>query len=248
MPKRRLQPNAVLPASLASQIAESQTGSQKRFTKRFKNTAGSRKAARKQARDEKKQRKNHNYKRAHGFDIPEKQTAAKGKPAAQAAQKPSAIQPSKAKPISEEDEQKKLVKFAKRNQGMYTLLRDSNLIGDVDKEAGVKSGQAVAEELEDREMRRLEKRLGIKSNSKLSSIFFEEGLGDMLEGIEVGSNNLRKASQKNDSKPAEAMQVDEPESERSDSDGDASMQDSDDFGLNDMDDEDSEAEDSDVAE
>ncbi|KAJ1874960.1 suppressor of glycerol defect [Coemansia sp. RSA 990] len=249
MPKRRLQPNAVLPASIASQIAESQTGDQKRFTKRFKNTAGSRKAARKQARDEKKQRKNHNYKRAHGFDIPEKQKAAKAKPAAQ---KSGAIQPSKAKPTTEEDEQKKLVKFAKRNQGMYTLLRDSNLIGDVDKEAGIKSGQVAAEELEDREMRRLEKRLGIKSNSKLSNIFFEEGLGDMLEGIEVGSSNIRKASQKSDSKQPEMMQVDEPESENSDGGGDASMldsdADSDDFGLNDMGDEDSEAEDSDVAE
>ncbi|KAJ2849478.1 suppressor of glycerol defect [Coemansia brasiliensis] len=251
MPKRRLQPNAVLPASIASQIAEKESGSQKRFTKRFKNTAGSRKAARKQARDEKKQRKNQHYKRTHGFEVPEKKEAAKSKPDTQ---KPSAIQPSRAKPITEEDEQKKLVKFAKRNQGMYKLLRDSNLIEDVDKEAGIKSKQDAAEELEDREMRRLEKHLGIKSNSKLGNVFFEEGLGEILEGIEFGSSNIRKASQKNDSKRPETMQIDEPESdsEKSDSDRDVGMldsdEDADDFGLNDMEDEDSEAEDSDVAE
>ncbi|KAJ2355347.1 suppressor of glycerol defect [Coemansia erecta] len=261
-PKRRLQPNAVLPASLANKIAAGDTGDDKRFTKRFKNTAGTRKAARKQAREDKKQRKNANHKRTHGFTAPELRAESKSKPAKQQQQQQQGAQPADQKRSREDakpklaDDREQLVKFAKRNQGMYALLRESNLIGDVDKEVGVVSKAAAAEDLEDREMRRLEKHLGIKSNSKLGSAFYDEGLGEVLGGMSFGSSHIRKGTQQPgpekqqpDEEPGNGVQSDSGDSEP-DSDEDSGELESDDdaFGLDGMDvDDGSESEDSDIA-
>ncbi|KAJ2182160.1 suppressor of glycerol defect [Coemansia sp. RSA 551] len=268
-PKRKIQPNALLPASLAKKLAEGDEGSDKRYSKRFKNTAGSRKAARKQARDDKKQRKNDYHKRARGAAAPEK-AEVKPKPA-NTRTKPtdpkSKPTDPKAKPVrptttpvgqktKPEDDRAQLVKFAKRNQGMYALLRESNLIGDVDNEVGVVSKAVAAEDLEDREMRRLERHLGIKSNSALGSAFFEEGLGEVLGGMEFGSAQIRKSLQKPaaDSKANreanDELQSGSDDSEMSVVDEDGSGVDSDDdmFGLNGMDEDDgSESDDSDIA-
>ncbi|KAJ2575878.1 suppressor of glycerol defect [Coemansia sp. RSA 1807] len=258
-PKRKIQPNALLPASLAKKLAEGDEGSDKRYSKRFKNTAGSRKAARKQARDDKKQRKNDYHKRARGAAAPEK-AEVKPKPA-NTRTKPtdpkSKPTDPKAKPVrptttpvgqktKPEDDRAQLVKFAKRNQGMYALLRESNLIGDVDNEVGVVSKAVAAEDLEDREMRRLERHLGIKSNSALGSAFFEEGLGEVLGGMEFGSAQIRKSLQKPaaDSKANreanDELQSGSDDSEMSVIDEDGSGVDSDDdmFGLNGMDEDD----------
>ncbi|KAJ2555568.1 suppressor of glycerol defect [Coemansia sp. RSA 1878] len=268
-PKRKIQPNALLPASLAKKLAEGDEGSDKRYSKRFKNTAGSRKAARKQARDDKKQRKNDYHKLARGAAAPEK-AEVKPKPA-NTRTKPtdpkSKPTDPKAKPVrpkttpvdqktKPEDDRAQLVKFAKRNQGMYALLRESNLIGDVDNEVGVVSKAVAAEDLEDREMRRLERHLGIKSNSALGSAFFEEGLGEVLGGMEFGSAQIRKSLQKPaaDSKANreanDELQSGSDDSEMSVVDEDGSGVDSDDdmFGLNGMDEDDgSESDDSDIA-
>ncbi|KAJ2796705.1 suppressor of glycerol defect [Coemansia guatemalensis] len=227
-PKRRLQPNAVLPASLASRIADEEATSERRYTKRTKNTAAARKVARKQAREEKKQRKNASYKRAHGFAQTPAHAHGQNKGKDQKAKQHSgsgsstttttkaAVQKSKvqAKPHSQADDRARLVKFAKRNEGMYTLLRESNLIGDVDKEAGISSSANADEDLEDRELRRLERHLGIKTNTKLASAFHDEGLGDLLSGIEYGSSNVRKSSKDNkDDAEADRMSVDEEDSD-----------------------------------
>ncbi|KAJ2534843.1 suppressor of glycerol defect [Coemansia sp. RSA 1935] len=268
-PKRKIQPNALLPASLAKKLAEGDEGSDKRYSKRFKNTAGSRKAARKQARDDKKQRKNDYHKRARGAAAPEK-AEVKPKPA-NTRTKPtdpkSKPTDPKAKPVrpkttpvgqktKPEDDRAQLVKFAKRNQGMYALLRESNLIGDVDNEVGVVSKAVAAEDLEDREMRRLERHLGIKSNSALGSAFFEEGLGEVLGGMEFGSAQIRKSLQKPAADPKanreanDELQSGSDDSEMSVVDEDGSGVDSDDdmFGLNGMDEDDgSESDDSDIA-
>ncbi|KAJ2629261.1 suppressor of glycerol defect, partial [Coemansia sp. RSA 1287] len=139
---------------------------------------------------------------------------------------------------------------------MYALLRESNLIGDVDNEVGVVSKAVAAEDLEDREMRRLERHLGIKSNSALGSAFFEEGLGEVLGGMEFGSAQIRKSLQKPaaDSKANreanDELQSGSDDSEMSVVDEDGSGVDSDDdmFGLNGMDEDDgSESDDSDIA-
>ncbi|KAJ2393004.1 suppressor of glycerol defect, partial [Coemansia sp. RSA 2611] len=265
-PKRRIQSNAVLPASLAKQLADEGASNDKRFTKRFKNTAGSRKAARKQLRTEKKERKNQHHKRIKGFAQPQRADN-KEKAVKPAEQKPAVAKSAEAKPRPKpkpkaEDERAQLVKFAQRNQGMYTLLRESNLIGNVDKEAGVQSKTNAAEELEDREMRRLERHLGIKNNAKLGSAFYDEGLGDMLEGIEFGSNDIRKPTEQ-----SKRDEVSETGSMESNSEGsgveDSDMNaeeagsdmasdngdDDDAFGLNNMDmDTGSESDDSDIAE
>ncbi|KAJ2125481.1 suppressor of glycerol defect [Coemansia sp. RSA 720] len=268
-PKRKIQSNALLPASLAKKLAEGDGGNDKRYSKRFKNTAGSRKAARKQARDDKKQRKNDYHKRARGAAAPEK---AEVKPkSANTRVKPIDPKPKptdpKAKPVKSkstpvnqktkpDDDRAQLVKFAKRNQGMYALLRESNLIGDVDNEVGVVSKAVAAEELEDREMRRLERHLGIKSNSALGSAFFEEGLGEVLSGMEFGSAQIRTSLKKPAADPKATREAnDESQSESDDSemsvlDEDGSGADSDDdmFGLNGMDEDDgSESDDSDIA-
>ncbi|KAJ2492106.1 suppressor of glycerol defect [Coemansia sp. RSA 2050] len=208
--KRKLKQNTDLPARLASKIASddaarTSTGDDGRFKKRFKNGAASRKQARKQAREEKKQRKNISHKRAHGHALPAP-PAAKRKAAAPSVKTNSASRdrttatPS-AKPaavkrvITEAEERERLMRFAKRNQGMYQLLRESNLVDNVDKEAGIVNARNSAEDLEDRELRRLERNLGIKSNSKLASAFYDEGLGELFDGISFGSKDVQQKSQ-----------------------------------------------------
>ncbi|KAJ2853600.1 suppressor of glycerol defect [Coemansia erecta] len=217
-PKRsRHQANTELPASLASKLANSQaSGSQgtddKRFKKKFKNTAKTRKLARKQARQDKKQRKNEAHHRARGYATTSngktKQSQAKNKSNAVGAKEPKVANKSiedmgsVEKPLktnSAEDERARLTRFAKRNEGLYQLLRESSLIDNVDKEAGIQLKADEAEELEDREMRRLERNLGIKNNKKLGNAFYEEGLGDLLEGFEFGSRGVRSKDGNNKS-------------------------------------------------
>ncbi|KAI8320664.1 hypothetical protein GQ54DRAFT_298466 [Martensiomyces pterosporus] len=299
--KRKHQPNAQLPAALASRIsgegADAAGEDDGRFSKRYKNTIRSRKQARKQARVEKKQRKNTSYKQAHGFAAPEKTTKSKGsnkqataaaaaatakaatgrreKNETTAATKSSSTAAAK-KVGSASDDRARLMKFAKRNQGMYQLLRDSNLIENVDKEAGIKSKVDQAEEIEDRELRRLERNLGIKSSGKLAGAFFDEGLGDLLEGISYGSKDIRKdgkepkkmeksvsfsaddrddgrddGSEVSEGESSEGSQGDDAEESDEDAVGEDDAEGSEDdmFGLNDFgpEDEDSDSEDSDIA-
>ncbi|KAJ2795331.1 suppressor of glycerol defect, partial [Coemansia helicoidea] len=255
-PKRRNQGSLALPAELADRIAaeggggggSGGGGSDKRYTKRFKNAAGARKAARKQAREDKKQRRNTHHKREHGFAPPA--APARGQPASGAApgrpRQPAKQPASKpaAAPAPPSDGRAQLVKFAKRNQGMYALLRESNLVDNVDNEAGVAGAAEGAEELEDREMRRLEKHLGIKSNAKLAAAFHDEGLGEILSGINYGSSKVRSTSGPSEpARPAAAEADSDPDLGEDGSDDD----DDDAFGLNDASDDGSESDDSDVA-
>ncbi|KAJ2027467.1 suppressor of glycerol defect [Coemansia sp. S610] len=207
--KRKLKQNTDLPARLATKIASDEAtgpsaGDDGRFKKRFKNGAASRKQARKQAREDKKQRKNISHKRAHGHAIPAPPAAKKkAAPSAKAnsasrdrtAATPSAKPAAAKKVITESEERERLTRFAKKNQGMYQLLRDSNLVDNVDNEAGIVNARNGAEDLEDRELRRLERNLGIKSNSKLASAFYDEGLGELFDGISFGSKDVRQKSQ-----------------------------------------------------
>ncbi|KAJ2885537.1 suppressor of glycerol defect [Coemansia aciculifera] len=211
--KRKLKQNTDLPARLATKIASDDAagpsgGDDGRFKKRFKNGAASRKLARKQAREDKKQRKNVSHKRAHGHAVPalpaaKKKAAPSGASvqAKGAGNKARAIATPSAKPvaakkvITEAEERERLMRFAKRNQGMYQLLRDSNLVDNVDKEAGIENARDSAEDLEDRELRRLERNLGIKSNSKLAGAFYDEGLGELFDGISFGSKDVQQKSQ-----------------------------------------------------
>ncbi|KAJ2157860.1 suppressor of glycerol defect [Coemansia sp. RSA 552] len=264
-PIRRIQANAMLPAALSSKISGGAADEDKRYTKRAKNGAKARKVARKQAREEKKQRKNASHKNRHGFAV---ESNAKANPQPEKpTRRPEApkSRPKAPKPATKDD-RSQLVKFAQRNQGMYNLLRESNLIENVDKEAGVASKASAAEDLEDREMRRLERNLGIKTGAKLGNAFFEEGLGDVLKGIDVGSSNVRKAEDKPAAPQRPATEVDTAGSSsesgsdleeagmdidgEDDDDGDNDDDDDDMFGLNGLDggDSGSESEDSDVAE
>ncbi|KAJ2558333.1 Nucleolar MIF4G domain-containing protein 1, partial [Coemansia sp. RSA 1836] len=255
--KRKLKQNTDLPAVLATKFANdsaagSSAGGDGRFKKRFKNGAATRKQARKQAREDKKQRKNVSHKRAHGHVIsappPGKGGAApsgRGAQRSSVAKKeerkiatPRAKPPVAKKVVTEAEERERLMRFAKRNQGMYQLLRDSNLVDNVDKEAGIVSSRDSAEDLEDRELRRLERNLGIKSNSKLASAFYDEGLGELFDGISFGSKDVQQKSQDPiDPRAVPAPEVgSEPESDQeldlesdAESDADANSDDEDDI-------------------
>ncbi|KAJ2854312.1 suppressor of glycerol defect, partial [Coemansia erecta] len=278
--KRRYQENTALPAKLAGQISgkSSKAGAPAaaeddgRFKKRFKSNVKTRKQARKQAREDKKKRKSDFYQRKHGDPANVKDVTKGGSNS----QQPKAAKkaPPPKKPVAGKekvDERARLAKFAKRNTGMYQLLRDSNLIENVDKEAGITTGTSAAD-LEERELRRLERNLGMKATSKLENAFYSEGLGDLLEGISHGSKSLRGddkgsapdvpvASENKDreeldrSKQDATSEEEEEEEEEDDDDDDEESIDSDEddaFGLNslEMDDDGSgsEAEDSDIAE
>ncbi|RIB13752.1 hypothetical protein C2G38_2144385 [Gigaspora rosea] len=53
---------------------------------------------------------------------------------------------------------------------------------------------AESSDAEELEIRRLEKKLGIKSGGKLTKAFAEDGLDDLLEGFEVGSKRSKSSS------------------------------------------------------
>ncbi|KAJ1904273.1 suppressor of glycerol defect [Coemansia sp. IMI 209127] len=275
--KRRYQENTALPAKLADQISgkSSKAGAPAvaeddgRFKKRFKNNVKTRKQARKQAREDKKKRKSDFYQRKHGDPENVKGVNKGGSNSQQPKAAKKATPPKKPVAGAEKvDERARLAKFAKRNTGMYQLLRDSNLIENVDKEAGITTGTSAAD-LEERELRRLERNLGMKATSKLENAFYSEGLGDLLEGISHGSKSLhgndkapapdvtaeRESKDRELSDESEQGATSEEEEEQDDDDDDEESIDSDEddaFGLNslEMDDDGSgsEAEDSDIAE
>ncbi|KAJ1718994.1 suppressor of glycerol defect [Coemansia erecta] len=268
--RARYQENTGMPASMARQLASSsaQDADDKRYHKKTKR-GPSRKEERKQARDAKKQRKNTAHHRMRGFAPQPASAAPAAKPAAkrQAERSPAVKKGNKAAAgSSAADERARLTRFAQRNEGMYRLLRERNLVEDVDREAGVKSSGDADEELEDREMRRLERNLGIKSNGKLASAFFDEGLGELFDGYEYGSSSVRgKGEATSDSKAevkaetkAQAESESEDEEEADDSAMDVDLagdsdDDSDDdmFGLSALEaggESGSESEDSDIAE
>ncbi|KAJ2721874.1 suppressor of glycerol defect [Coemansia sp. Benny D115] len=213
-PKRgRYQENASIPAALTRKLAKAgETDASMddgRFSKKFKNAAKARKEARKQARQEKKQRKNESHRRARGLTTPAKPNDSKSKPVRNTdvqKNKPSTAEKKPAK-LTEEEERARLLRFAKRNESMYRMLRESNLIENVDSEAGIKLANNGDEELEDREMRRLERNLGIKSNKKLATAFFDEGLGELFNGMEFGSKNVRSANTEDKPKATAAQQA-----------------------------------------
>ncbi|KAJ2556616.1 suppressor of glycerol defect [Coemansia sp. RSA 1933] len=266
--KRRYQENASLPARLSKQISGKSGGAEGtvaeddgRFKKRLKSNVKTRKQARKQARDDKKQRKSEFHQRnRHGGISSVKETGKKIADTVKGKSNGKQQQPKKPHPptvgtVKQIDERARLAKFAKRNTGMYQLLRESNLIENVDKEAGINTGTEAAD-LEERELRRLERNLGMKATSKLENAFYSEGLGELLEGISHGSKSLRgddkdvKTDTTAGSDIGEQEEASELENESS-SDQDNSDED-DAFGLNSlgMDDDGSgtESEDSDIAE
>ncbi|ORX72749.1 hypothetical protein DL89DRAFT_264955 [Linderina pennispora] len=269
-PKRKQQQgNTELPKQLANKLSNDTPGKNEdtsRFTKKYKPTIKNRKLARKQARTDKKQRKNDSHRRNRGFATPEKPEQPVKKPVAKQERK------EKKKKV---DDRAQLTKFAKKNQGLYEMLRDSNLIENVDKEAGIQSKGNPADDLEDRELRRLERNLGIKKGGKLENAFFNEGLGELFDGIEFGSKDIRvaaaekkpeatpkptKSDAEDDGSESEPVIESESEGESLDDDSgdDAAIgsdldgdEDDDMFGLNNFGsdvDEDEDDEDSDVAE
>ncbi|CAG8518423.1 18986_t:CDS:2, partial [Racocetra fulgida] len=62
----------------------------------------------------------------------------------------------------------------------------------------ISSKLAKSPDAEEREIRRLEKKLGIKSVGKLTKAFAEDGLDDLLEGLKVGSKRMRSSEFSND--------------------------------------------------
>ncbi|CAG8457939.1 2656_t:CDS:10 [Scutellospora calospora] len=78
----------------------------------------------------------------------------------------------------------KLEKLYETNTNFFSLLQDANLVNASD----IFSSKLVkSSDTEEREIRRLEKKLGIKSSGKLTKAFAEDGLDDLLEGFEIGS-------------------------------------------------------------
>ncbi|KAJ1673929.1 Nucleolar MIF4G domain-containing protein 1, partial [Spiromyces aspiralis] len=191
-----------LPESIISEIekescAQHPDAGHSNLKKRPKNILTNRKQARKQARLEKKQRKNHHYQRqSHGDDQHHKQqvdptdgdinASLKSFPERSAAKKRKRQDTQDARPIkrgsettaSNDNEEAKLARMAKKNPELYRRLRASNLVGSVQAD-----GDNAAEDVEDMEMRRLEKKLGIKSSQNVTKKFGDDGLDFLLEGI-----------------------------------------------------------------
>ena len=69
----------------------------------------------------------------------------------------------------------KLERLYTTNPNFYSLLKDSNLISS----SPSKDTSAESENIDEREIRRLEKQLGIKSGGKLTKAFEDDGLGGM---------------------------------------------------------------------
>ncbi|CAG8695489.1 4811_t:CDS:10, partial [Funneliformis mosseae] len=81
----------------------------------------------------------------------------------------------------------KLEKLSTTNPNFYSLLEDSNLV------VSNKNTLTESKSVDDKEIKRLEKKLGIKSGGKLTKAFEEDGLDELLQGFEIGSKNLKKS-------------------------------------------------------
>ncbi|CAG8792556.1 4520_t:CDS:2, partial [Dentiscutata erythropus] len=80
---------------------------------------------------------------------------------------------------------------------------------------GVFSKLAESSDAEELEIRRLEKKLGIKSGDKLTKAFVEDGLDGLLEGFEIGSKRSKSANFLKDSGSEQIKDDDTFETEES---------------------------------
>lgn len=87
---------------------------------------------------------------------------------------PKPIQGKKRKHTEDQrTDQEKMAKLAKTNPGLYKLLSRSNLVDTGD---NIEDNDGISQDPEDIEMRRLEKRLGIKKGKGIKKEFGDDGL------------------------------------------------------------------------
>ncbi|PKC09751.1 hypothetical protein RhiirA5_356315 [Rhizophagus irregularis] len=186
-PKRKAKSNGPkLPSSLQEQL---EVGDSK-FGKRFKNQAQSRKEQRKQDRIDRKKKKAQRNQVETNIQPPEKRqkinhqsqssinTATSSKIIKFSAKKPKSTKMS--------SYSQKLERLSITNPNFYSLLKDSNLISTSSEDT-----LAESKNTDEKEIRRLEKKLGIKSGGKLTKAFEDDGLDELLQGVDVGSKNLK---------------------------------------------------------
>ncbi|GBB87173.1 hypothetical protein RclHR1_13610001 [Rhizophagus clarus] len=185
--KRKARSNGPkLPSSLKGQLEE--VGDRK-FEKRFK--AQSRKEQRKQDRMDKKKKKAQRNQVDANVQPPEKRQKINH-------QSQSSINTTsfskivkysvkKSKSTKMNSFSQKLERLSITNPNFYSLLKDSDLISSSLSEDTL----AESKNIDEKEIRRLEKKLGIKSGGKLTKAFEDDGLDELLQGIEVGSKNLK---------------------------------------------------------
>ncbi|RHZ86752.1 hypothetical protein Glove_46g58 [Diversispora epigaea] len=189
-----------LPASLKEEICEQRDEKDKRkFEHKFRNREKTRKIKRKLARLEKK------HKRA--------------KVQAQEIQKPLAKR--------QKTDDDSISSKKEKNSGKQKVTRTQQ-VENFSARNPRKNDESIEDD-EERAMRRLEKKLKIKSSAKLSKVFKDDGLDELLEGITVGSQksrlNLSKnkdnSQEKNDKKDIGNQKFKESTSEDDESDRDS---------------------------
>ncbi|CAI2167825.1 11174_t:CDS:10 [Funneliformis geosporum] len=160
-----------LPDTLQEKLVD--VDDDRKFEKRFTNRAQSRKEQRRQGRIDKKKKKTQRIQVGINVQSPAKR------------QKTNQSQPSTTKIISDTN---KLEKLSTTNPNFYSLLKDSNLV------FSNKKILPESKNVDDKELKRLEKKLGIKSRGKLTKAFEEDGLDELLQGFEIGSKNSKKSN------------------------------------------------------
>ncbi|RIA95423.1 hypothetical protein C1645_816653 [Glomus cerebriforme] len=179
-----------LPSSLQEQFDET---SDRKFEKRFKNRAQSRKEQRKQDRLDKKKKKAQRIQVETNVRSPTKRQKTNHQPQL------STIIPTLSKctkPSTKRSKSKmnsysqKLEKLSVTNPNFYSLLKDSNLISS----SLSKDTLMEYKNIDEKEIKRLEKKLGIKTGGKLTKEFEDDGLDELLEGFEFGSKKSKFAN------------------------------------------------------
>ncbi|KAJ1968029.1 suppressor of glycerol defect, partial [Dispira parvispora] len=202
-PRKRAANNirtTTLPKSLVDQLQSTDDGYRGGYVEKRAKTdrPAFRKDQRKQKRTEKKQRRTHYYQVGHGKDPSVAQVTkkvAKPTPAESKKQTKTAKKPTTTPDDEQAKNSRRLKKLAQTNPNFFSLLTDSQLgglAGAVDLSDRPKSALQADQEREEKELRRLEKKLGIKKKgeSKLPSFLNTDGLDDLFDDIQVGSTRL----------------------------------------------------------
>lgn len=171
-------PGSTLPRSMQEEL-ENQDKDDRKFGKKFKIKVSNRKELRKQKRADKGKRNAERHQKKRPAPEPTPQVAKRQKTVVEAPVKKVVEEPTKKK-TKEKSSAEAMQRLSKSNPGLYKLLKSDNLIEGDDGQ----NDDDFADD--DRDIAYWEKKLGLnkKKNKTLGKEFEEDGLLDVLGGIE----------------------------------------------------------------
>ncbi|CAG8578533.1 11348_t:CDS:10 [Ambispora leptoticha] len=199
-----------LPNKIQEQIeAQGSKDDTRKFTKKFKVREKTRKAKRKQQRLDKKRKRNHSQAEKDDSELSvaaKRQKTNNGKKIVNKDKNPESPQ-----------------KPRKSNKRDHDNDHEDNEVNDITpkKKQSLAGKKQNSLDPDERQMRRLEKKLGIKSGRNISKVLHDDGLDDLLSGFEIGSKKLNQF----DSKKKDKDVMDTTDEEENDEESESELDD-----------------------